>query len=354
MFLFSRLISTLRSLRYIFSSKSNLLLKITALEYQLALFKQKHPRPKISPVDRILWVWLRRLWFHWKEVLYFVKPETVKRWHKRGFKLYWRFISKRGIGKGKGRPPLDMKIIEFIAHMVKENVTWRAPRIHGELLKLGFRVSERTVSRYLRMFRTTNSQQSKWMTFLRNQGKGIAAMDFVIEPTLLFKRLFVLFFISHDRRELIHFAVTYHPTALWVSHQIREAFSLDKWSHIKYMIHDRDAIFSKSVIQTLKGLSIESVRTSYKSPWQNGIAERWVGSCRRELLDHVIILNKRHLEILLSEYVQYYNEVRTHYSLCKDPPIKRPIMERQSEDDKVIAIPRVGGLHHKYVWQSAA
>jgi transposase InsO family protein len=286
--------------------------------------------------------------------LIFVKPETVVRWHRKGFRLYWRFLSEKGIGKSKGKPPLDKETVLLIHRFLNDNPTWRAPRIHGELLKLGFKVSERSVSRYLREIKPVHSNGSKWMTFLTNQRKGIAAMDFFVAPTLFFKRLFVFFIISHDRRRIIHIAVTYHPTAMWVSDQIRKAFSSPDFSYIKYMIHDRDGSFSTLVRQTLKSFGIESVRTSVASPWQNGVAERWVGSCRRELLNHVIILNRRHLEILLSEYVLYYNEDRTHYNLDKDPPSGRPVLQRQSDDDKVIALSRIGGLHHKYVWKDAA
>jgi putative transposase len=177
-------------------------------------------------------------------------------------------------------------------------------------------------------------------------------MDFFVVPTLFFRQLYGFFIIGHDKRKIIHFNVTYHPTELWIAQQIKKAFSLSDVP--KYMIHDRDCCFSNFVRETMKGLGIEPVRTSFRSPWQNGIAERWVGNCRRDLLDHVIILNERHLYRLLEEYVDYYNNDRTHYSLDKDPPCGCPILERQSDDDKVIAIPRLGGLHHKYVWQSAA
>jgi len=179
-------------------------------------------------------------------------------------------------------------------------------------------------------------------------------MDFFTVPTLLFRQLYVLFIISHDRRKIIHCSSTYNPTALWVSHQITEAFSSDEYSHIKYMIHDRGSNFSASVRETMKSIGIQSVRTSYRSPWQNGIAERWVGNCRRELMNHVIILNQQHADTLLQEYVQYYNEDRTHYSMDKDPPCGRPIIKRPSDESKVIALPRIGGLHHKYVWSDAA
>jgi transposase InsO family protein len=272
--------------------------------------------------------------------------------HRKGFKIYWKHITKIKTGRHK----IAIQIRHQIKHLMHDNPTWGAPRIHGELLKLGFDISERTVSRYLKRFKPfqTNGHLPGLGPFINNHWKGFAAMDLFVVPTLSFKQLYVFFIIGHERRKLIHFGVTFHPTAAWVSSQIRQAFGAKKYPGIKYMIHDRDAIFSALVIRTLLSFGIQSRRTDYCCPWQNGVAERWVGSCRRELLDHVIIFNPRHLEILLTEYVQYYNEDRTHYSLGKDPPVSRPVQERHSDMDKLIAIPRVGGLHHKYVWQSAA
>jgi transposase InsO family protein len=239
--------------------------------------------------------------------------------------------------------------------MANENITWGAPRIHGELLKLGFNVCERSVSRYLSKIRLSPSGNKikKWMTFLENQRKGIAAMDLFVIPTLFFKRLYCFFIIDHHRRRILHFNVTFHPTTLWVSHQIQKAFSSAE-EITKCMILDNDKIFSTLVTGTLQSLGITPIRTSIRSPWQNGIAERWIGSCRRELLDHVIIFNQNHLYKLLEEYIEYYNHDRTHYNLGKDPPLTRPILKRKSDDDKVIALPRVGGLHHKYAWKEAA
>ena len=239
--------------------------------------------------------------------------------------------------------------------MAKENPTWGAPRIHGELLKLGFNVSERSVSRYLAKIRSgpQGNKLNKWLTFLINQGKGIAAMDFFVVPTLFFKRLYCFFIIDHHRRRILYFNVTFHPTAQWVCYQLQKAFSsLERAT--KCIILDNDKIFAKCVTRTLESLGIIPIRTAIRSPWQNGIAERWVGSCRREMLDHVIILNQNHLYNLLEEYIDYYHHDRTHYNLGKDPPISRPVQKKESQYDKVIALPRVGGLHHKYVWEKAA
>jgi transposase InsO family protein len=348
-----RIIVLLQSLRYLFFSWSDLLLENAALRQQLAVLKKENPRPKLSRYDRIFWVWLSRLWKKWKDALIIVTPETVVGWHRKGFKLYWKLISRRR--KNRGRQPLDKEIKALIRQMAHDNPTWGAPRIHGELMKLGFDVCERSVSRYLAKIRPEppGNKINKWMTFLRNQGKGIAAMDFFIVPILFFKRLYCFFIIDHHRRRILHFNVTFQPTAQWVCHQLQKAFSSAE-EITKCIILDNDKIFSKCVTRTLKSLGITPIRTSIRSPWQNGIAERWVGSCRRELLDHVIILNQNHLYKLLEEYIEYYHRDRTHYNLGKDPPVSRPVLKRESQDDKVIALPRVGGLHHKYVWKKAA
>jgi transposase InsO family protein len=298
-------------------------------------------------------VCLSRLWKKWKDALIIVTPETGVNWHRKGFKLYWKLISQRN--KNKCKQPINKEIKRLIVQMAKENPTWGAPRIHGELIKLGFDVSERSVSRYLAKIRPEppGNKINKWMTFLTNHGKGMAAMDFFIVPTLFFKRLYCFFIIDHHRCRILHFNVTFHPTAQWVCHQLQIAFSSAE-EITKCIILDNDKIFSKCVTRTLESMRIIPIRTSVRSPWQNGIAERWVGSCRRELLDYVIILNQNHLYRLLEEYIEYYHRDRTHYNLDKDPPISRPIQNKESADDKVIALPRVGGLHHKYVWKKAA
>jgi len=352
---FLRIIVLMQSLRCLFYSWSELLLENAALRQQLAALKKENPKPKLSRFDRIFWVLLSRLWNKWQDALIFVEPETVVNWHRKGFKLYWKLISQRR--RNKGRQPIDNKIKMLIRRMANDNPGWGAPRIHGELLKLGFDVGERSVSRYLAKIRPEppGNKLNKWMTFLSNQGKGIgiAAMDFFVVPTLFFKRLYCFFIIEHHRRMILHFNVTSHPTAQWVCHQLQKAFSsLERTT--KCIILDNDKIFAECVTRTMESLGIMPVRTSIRSPWQNGIAERWIGSCRRELLDYVIILNQNHLYSLLSEYIEYYSQDRTHYHLDKDPPVSRPVQKKESDNDKVIALPRVGGLHHKYVWKKAA
>jgi len=270
----------------------------------------------------------------------------VVRWHHKGFRLYWRWISKRG----PGRPRASKEVQALIRRFALEN-GWGARKIHAELEKLGFAVSLATVSRYLPRRPPDQGQRQRWMTFLQNHKDAIAAMDFCIVPTVSFQRLYVWFVIDHGRRRITHFNVTTNPTAQWVTQQLRESFPDNSASH--YLIYDNDSIFSNEVKDVIESFGIKSKRTAYRSPWQNGTAERWVGSCRRELLDHVIVFNEEHLRRLLREYVSYYNAERVHTRL-RDAPEGRPIEARPCSGATIVGLPRVGGLHHRYVWREAA
>jgi transposase InsO family protein len=222
--------------------------------------------------------------------------------------------------------------------MVAENPTWGAPRIHGELRMLGFDLSERTISRWMKRAPRGPDQAKRWLAFLRNHREAIAAMDFFTVPTITFGVLYCFFIIGHDRRRILHVNVTKHPTSAWIIQQLREAFPFEA-SH-KYLIFDRDQKFGFEVIAAVKATRIIPKRTSFRSPWQNGIAERWVGSCRRDLLDHIVALNERHLKRLLSEYVHYHHEDRTHLGLEKGTPNGRI---RSVASGRVLAQDRVGG-----------
>jgi transposase InsO family protein len=335
------------SLRVLGRSRSDLLLENVALRQQLnALIKTK-PLPRLQPEERMLWVVLRRTWSRWQDALLLVQPETVAAWHRKAFRRYWTALSR-----APGRPKLDAEVRNLIVQMACENATWGAPRIHGELLKLGFKVSERTVSRYLPQIRPGRGAIREWGTFLRNHRDVLAAMDFFTVPTVTFRVLTVWFLIHHGRRRIMHFSVTEHPTAPWVMQQLRESFPYD--SGPSYLVFDRDSIFSQSVIAMIQAMGIEAKRTVARSPWQNGVAERWIGSCRRELLDRVVILDEGHLRRLLREYVGYYVEDRCHLALEKDAPELRPVQPRPSGRARVVAQRRVGGLHHRYSWREAA
>jgi transposase InsO family protein len=230
--------------------------------------------------------------------------------------------------------------------MSAENPTWGAPRIHGELLKLGFDLSEATVSRWLRRTMRTPDPAHRWLAFLRNHRDAIAAMDFFTVPTLTFGVLYCFFVIGHDRRKILRCNVTRNPNALWIVQQMREAWPYAA-AH-RFLLFDHDSKFGNDVVSCAKDMGSEPVRTAFRSPWQNGVAERWVGSCRRDLLDHVIVLNERHLKRLMSEYVRYYHEDRTHLGLAKDAPTGRPVAIR-SAGNRIQSFSRLGGLHHRYV-----
>jgi putative transposase len=217
-----------------------------------------------------------------------------------------------------GRKRISKQVRNLIFRMVRENPTWGAPRIHGELLMLGFEVSERTISRWMRRAPKDPERAKRWLAFLRNHREAIAAMDFFTVPTFTFGVLYCFFVISHDRRRVLHFNVTRHPTSTWIVQQLREAFPY-RWAP-RFLIFDRDAKYGLEVPVAVRSMAIRPIRTSLGSPWQNGIAERWVESCRRDLLDHVIAFNESHLKRLLSEYVHYYHEDRTHLGLGKETP----------------------------------
>ena len=240
---------------------------------------------------------------------------------------------------------------------------WGAPRIHGELRMLGFVVSERTVSRYMPRKRPEPDQVKRWVAFLRNHKDAIAAMDFFTVPTVCMRVLYGFFVIEHGRRHVLHFLpkaqvrspdrhATLNPTAAWVVQQLRDAFPFD--TAPRHLVFDRDAIFSRAVVEFIEAMGTRACRTSYRSPWQNPVGERWIGSCRRELLDHVVVFNRVHLVRLVRDYIDYYHQDRCHLALGKDPPESRPVTPRPSPTATVIGLPRVGGLHHRYEWCEAS
>ena len=323
----------------LFRTRRELLLENLVLRQQLMVLKRKHSRPRLAAFDKLFWVLTRRFWPGWKRALMVVRPETVAGWHRAGFRLYWKIISKVRIPMGRRGTPQDVR--EVIFRMVAENPTWGAPRIHGELLMLGFGVSERTISWWMKRAPRDSEAARRWLAFLRNHREAIAAMDFFTVPTITFGVLYGFFIISHDRRRILHCNVTKHPSSTWVVQQLREAFPFD--SAPRFLIFDRDAKYGREVPVAVRSLCISPVRTSFESPWQNGV--RWVGSCRRDLLDHVIAVNERHLKRLLSEYVRYYHDDRTHLGLEKETPGGRI---RCRFFGRVISQSRLGGLHHRY------
>ena len=325
----------------VFKDRADLVAENTALRHQLACFIHRAPRPRLRPVDRVFWALLCRFWNGWRESLCMVKPATVLAWHRKGFKLFWRWKSRR---RGPGRPRISAEVCKLIVEMAEMNVWWGAPRIHGELLKLGINISEITVSRYMPKLPPPAGSRQRWATFFRNHLHETLAVDFAVVPTATFGILYVFFVLSLERRRVLHLNVTRHPTAAWTAQQVVEACPFDLPG--RFLIRDNDKIYGTEFRDRVDGLGLEQIRTAFRSPWQNGFAERWISSLRRDCLNHVIAINDRQLRRVIRSYVDYYHADRTHLGLEKDTPKERPIETR--EMGEVVAIPRVGGLHHRY------
>ena len=324
-----------------------LLLEIVALRHQLSVLQRKVPKARFAAGDRWLWAWISSWWIGWKRACILVKPETVIRWHRLGFKVFWKWKSSRNPG-GKRT---QAEVVALIRRMASENRTWGSPRIHGELLKLGFRVSERTVLRYMPKRKGTDKQRQAWRTFLENHREVIAAMDFLVVPTINFHQIYILVILHHGRRMIAHVNITTNPTAEWVKQQLREAFPFDEIP--KYLIFDNDTTFG-AVKSFVESMGISPKQTAFHCPWQNGAVERFNGTLRRELLDHVIVLNEAHLRRLLKHFLAYYHEDRTHLTLSKDAPKGRAEEIPPNPGAAVEAMPRLGGIHHRYHWENAA
>ena len=281
----------------LFRTRQNLMLENLALRQQLLVLKRRHPKARLGLLDKLFWVALRQLWSDWKKCLYLVAPDTMPRWHQAGFRLYWALLCK--VRRRAGGKKIPREVRDLIFQMVAENATWGAPRIHGELRMLGFEVSERTISRWMRRAPRNPEPAQRWRAFLRNHREAIAAMDFFTVPTLTFNLLYCFFIISHDRRRILHFNITRHPTSSWIVQQLREAFPYQPAP--RFLLFDHDQKYGLEVPAAIRSMNTECVQTSIHSPWQNGVAERWVGSCRRDVLDHVIALNEHHLKRLLGD-----------------------------------------------------
>jgi transposase InsO family protein len=324
-------------------SQRELALENLALRQQLAVLKRTTKRPTLTHADREFWVALSRVWPDRQNALILVKPETVIGWHRKGFKLYWTWKSRnRG-----GRPRIDAEIRTLIRRMARENPTWGVPRIHGELRMLGFEVSEATVSRD--MPRRTKPPSQSWRSFLRNHSQDLVSIGLFVVPTATFRVLYVFLVLEHERRRIVHLNVTEGPSALWTGQQLINAFPYD--STPRYLIRDRDKIYGADFVRRVRAMGIVQVLTAARSPWQNAYCERVIGTLRRECLDHVIVLGEQHLRRILRKYLDYYHSSRTHLALDKDAPESR---KRESIDEgKLIALPMVGGLHHRYTRRAA-
>ena len=339
--LLGSLVPTLRSA---LRSRNDLVLENLALRQQLAALRQQVKRPRARFADRLFWVWLRRFWRRWREALILVQPETVIRWHRRGFTSFWTWKSRR---RGLGRPRIDRNLKELIQRLGTANPLWGAPRVHAELLKLGITISQRTVSRW--MPHREKPPSPTWRSFLDNHVKDLVSVDFFMVATATFQVLFGFLVLAHDRRRVVHFNVTANPTAQWTAQQVVNAFPWE--SAPRYLLRDRDSIFGGLFRSRVAGMGIEEVIIAYRSPWQNPFVERLIGSIRRECLDHVIVLGEMHLRRVLGEYFRYYHRSRTHLSLDKDCPEPRAVQPPGLGE--VVEFPEVGGLHHRYERRAA-
>ena len=321
-----------------FKSRSRLEAENAALRHQLIVLRRKvQGRVRLTNNDRWFLVQLYRLVPSILQVLTIIRPETLVRWHRAGFRRYWRWKS----GSRGGRPQIGSDLRALIRRMSIENPLWGAPRIHGELLKLGFEVAQSSVAKY--RSRDADPPSQGWRTFLRNHAPDVAAMDLFVVPTISFDLLYALVIIRLDRRELVWINVTANPTAEWVARQITEAFPWDDAP--QYLIRDRDRIYGTIVTRRLRAMGIRDKPTAPASPWQNGFAERLIGSIGRECVDHFIILGEAHLRRILRAYARYYNDIRTHRSLDKDAPVSRHVQRIGIIRSRAI----LGGLHHHYV-----
>src|SRR5881409_3312725 len=320
-----------------FKSKNGPAAENAALRHQLIVLQRRvRGRVQLTNGDRLFLVTLYRWFPSVLKAITIVRPETLVRWHRAGFRRYWRWKS-RSLG---GRPQIASDLRALIRQMSAENPLWGAPRIHGELLKLGFEVGQSSVAKY--MVKRCGPRSQGWRTFLRNHAADIAAMDLFVVPTIGFDLLYVLVLVRLARRDLVWINVTSNPTADWIARQITEAFP---WNEApRYLIRDRDRVYGAAVTRRLRAMGIRDKPTAPGSPWQKGFAERLIGSIRRECVDHLVVLGEAHLRRILTKYAIYYNELRTHRSLNKDAPIHRAIQHV----GLIVSAPVLGGLHHHY------
>jgi transposase InsO family protein len=319
-------------------SKSRLEAENAVLRHQLIVLRRKvKGRARLTNNDRWFLIQLYRWFPSVLQVVTIIQPETLVRWHRAGFRYYWRWKSHR---RG-GRPRIEADLRALIRQMSMENPLWGAPRIHGELLKLGFEVAQSSVAKY--MVKRLGPPSQGWRTFLRNHAPDIAAMDLFVVPTIGFDLLYAFVIVSLGRRELVWINVTANPTAEWIARQLTEAFP---WDGVpRYLIRDRDRVYGAVVIRRICAMGIRDKPTAPASPWQNGFAERLIGSIRRECVDHIVVLGETHLCRILRTYARYYNDIRTHWSLNKDAPVSRPVQRTGTIKSHTL----LGGLHHHYI-----
>jgi putative transposase len=337
------LIAVVASLRAGLRTRVALQLEVLALRHQLAVYQRRRTRAHTKAADRLFWAWLSRTWTGWRHALVFVQPSTVIAWQRRRFRDHWARLARAG----PGRPAVAEEVRSLIREMSSANPRWGSPRIVGELAKLGIRVAKATVEKY--MVRTRKPPSSTWRAFLENHVKDLVSVDFFVVPSVTFKVLYVFVVLAHARRWVVHFNVTEHPTASWTAQQLSEAFPWE--APPRYLVRDRDRVYGLAFKKRVECMGVEEVLTAPRSPWQNPFVERLIGSIRRECLDHVIVLDERHLRRLLGDYLEHYHRWRCHQSLAMDCPAPRPVQE--PELGQVVQVVEAGGLHRHYERRAA-
>jgi len=324
-------------------SKSELVAENAFLRQQLIILRRQVKRAACTKTDRMLLLLLARTVRSWKQALFIIQPETLLRWHRQGFRLYWKYTSRAVVAK----PKIAAETVALIKEMARENRLWGAERIRGELLKLGIRVCKRTIQKYMRHARIPRQRGQNWGTFLQNHAKDIWVCDFLQVTDLFFRSLFAFFIIELKSRRVIHVGVTRSPTDALTAQQLREATPFGQSP--KYLIRDRDTKFGSCFARVAATSGIKILKTPYHAPRANAICERFVGSVRRECLDHLFILHEKQLHHVLRAYVQYFNRARPHQGIRQQIPAQ--FGETVPADDggrKILCLPVLGGLHHDY------
>ena len=326
-------------------SKSELIAENALLRQQLIILRRQVKRPACTKTDRLLLVLLARIVRTWKQTLLIVQPETLLRWHRELFRLYWKRKSKTA----SHTPKVAAETIALIREMATNNRLWGAERIRGELLKLGIHVCKRTIQKYMRTVRTHQPRGQKWSTFLRNHAAQVWACDFLQVTDLFFRPLFAFFVVELKSRKVIHVGVTRSPTDAWVAQQLREA---TPYGHApKYLIRDNDSKFGSCFARVATTSGIKLLKTPVHAPRANAICERFLRSVRQECLDHLLILQERQLQRVLNEYMTYFNQARPHQGIAQQiPEPSRSALSSHQAGEQVIARPIIGGLHHDYRW----
>jgi putative transposase len=325
-------------------SQSELWLENALLRQQLLILQRHVKKPRFTRRDRLSLLLLASRLPNWKHLLLILKPATLLRWHRQGFKLFWRLKSRAP----RGRPHLSQELISLIQRMAAENPLWGAERIRGELLKLGLHVAKDTIQTYLPRVRPTRSPSQDWNTFLKNHAKEVWACDFLPVIDLFFRTIYVFFIIELGSRRVVHFGVTRHPTDAWVAQQLREATPYD--AAPRFLIRDNDSKFGQEFALVAKATDIEVLRTPYRAPRANAICERFMGSVRRECLDQMLTMTERQLYRVVREYVTFFNAARPHQGIQQRIPEKLGSNAQAKREGKIIAFPILNGLHHDYRW----